>query len=76
MNLDSGNALELVLSIVWMLCGCVLPQVWQKAISKSIVEKDESDVFLVINNAVVYDFLLNKPLVDPPTVPSKLFGDR
>lgn len=68
---ESGNTLELVLSLAWGLTGWFLPKYFLMLAANGIVEKDESDVFQVVNNAVVYDFLLKKPLVNPPTVPSK-----
>ena len=68
---DAGSILELCLSLAWGLTGCWLPKYFLYLATESIVEKDTSSVFQVVNNEVVLDFLLNHDLVDPPTIPSK-----
>uniref|UniRef100_A0A7S3L3Y1 Phosphatidic acid phosphatase type 2/haloperoxidase domain-containing protein n=1 Tax=Amphora coffeiformis TaxID=265554 RepID=A0A7S3L3Y1_9STRA len=67
---DAESILELGLSLAWGLTGWWLPKYFLYLATESIVHKDTSDVFQVVNNQVVLDFLLNQDLVDPPTIPS------
>ena len=68
---DAESILELGLSLAWGLTGWWLPKYFLYLATESIVNKDTSDVFQVVNNQVVVDFLLYQELVDPPTIPSK-----
>lgn len=71
-----GNTLELFLSLGYGMMGWYLPRHFMFLAWPSIVQKDISEVYQLVggsngnNQVVVVDFLLNHPLVDPPTVPS------
>jgi len=69
-NYDVEGILELSLSLTLGLIGWWLPKYFLSLLTESIVQKDTSDVFQLVNNQIVLDFSLNQDLVDPPTIPS------
>jgi hypothetical protein len=66
---EAVGLFELVVSLGWGLVGWNLPRWWIEQGSEAILRKDLSTVYQTVGDAVIVDFLLNKPLVEPPTVP-------